>query len=70
MSSEDEKKVDESFKSTEKKIEKSIRSSETKKGESTKGAAEYAGKVAGKIAQEKSHGAGTGPTVKQKTKMK
>jgi hypothetical protein len=62
--------VDETFKSTEKKIEKNIRSSEKKKGESTKGAAEYAKKVAGKIAQEKAHGAGTGPTAKQKTKMK
>ena len=61
--------VDESFESTERKIEKNIRASKKKKGASTKGSAEYAAKVAGKIAQYKAHGGGSGPTAKQKARM-
>ena len=52
------KKVDESFKSLAKKVDK-------QKGVDK----EYAGKIAGKIANIKRKGGGSGPTAKQKKRM-
>jgi hypothetical protein len=54
----DDEKVDESFKSLAKKVDK-------QKGVDK----EYAGKIAGKIANIKRKGGGSGPTAKQKKRM-